>query len=62
MIVRLETEILSLGCVLRIIFLENRGFEVFQNFIDRESAACVAYLGADLTRWQLNFSVKIREL
>ena len=32
--------------------LENRGIEVFQNFIGRERAACVAHLGANLISWQ----------
>ena len=32
--------------------MHSRGTEVFQNFIGRERAACVAHLGANLISWQ----------
>ena len=47
-----KTEIRSPGCILMVIGLEIRGFEVFQNFVGRERTACLANLGANLFNWQ----------
>ena len=53
-----KTEIRSPGCILMVIGLEIRGFEVFQNFVGRERTACLANLGANLLNWQLNLAWK----
>ena len=50
--IRLKTDIRFPGFILTVFGLENRGIEVFQNFIGRERAACVAHLGANLISWQ----------